>query len=196
MVEWLECLKILKEAGFTSAPRKLYNQCDVEWAEKELLPSARIIFRYHPEPAGRRVKLFVNPALVYITDYRVERLEILAYLALESLANLDLWGAPELGAACIKVGCANTRLMSPRERWRRIGVELDPRLQEGARAESLVSKMYEDRPKCGWCKSPIATLSASPTRKDLHESCHQYILKVVKPQVLAERKAQQQQKAL
>lgn len=192
-VEWLRSLKVVKEAGFTAAVPMLAHQVSVEWAEKELLPCARIIYKPNDVPSRRVVRVQVNPALTYITDYEVERLEILLYIAGESLAYLLGWGAPELGAYCMKVGCANTRLMTPRERWRRIGVELDPRDKTGSRVASLVSTMFEDRPLCGWCKSPIPTLSASPSRKDLHEGCHDYVRRVVRPQILRERELRKAQ---
>lgn len=180
--EWLESLKIVREAGMSTAIPVLARQVEVEWAEKELLPCARIIYK----PGIVRVQ--VNPALTYVTEYRVERLEILTYIAAESLAHLTGLDAGELKSLCIALGCANTRLLTPRERWRRLGMEIDPRQQTGFRANSLVAIMYEDRPSCGWCHTPIATLSASLMRKDLHEGCYDYVVKVVRPQVLEERK--------
>jgi hypothetical protein len=194
-VEWLESLKIVREACGSERMLLLYRQVDIEWAEKDLLPCARIIYRYNEAMHKCRVRVQVNPALTHVTDYRVERLEVFAYIAAESLAHILSWDAPELAAFCLKLGCANTRLLTPRERWRRIGMELDPRERSGDRSSSLVAKLYEDRPLCGWCKGPIVTLSASTTRKDLHEGCHDYILKVVKPQILRERELRKAQGA-
>lgn len=182
---WLDALKVLKEAGFGDSHKLVYLQTSVQWCDRDILPVATFTYGEGDLMELRKVKVLVSPSLEYTAPYHVERVEVLTYVAAECLRHLMKWTPQEMKGLCRQLGCANSRLSTARERWRLIGVE-----QKSAPLASLASKMYEDRPKCGWCSGPIATGSADAVRQDLHVGCIQYLKEVVRPQLLAAREAE------
>lgn len=177
--DWLDALSVLvKAGGLQSVVREVYNSTDTSLCETSLVFSAKLDHR------EGFISIKVNPDLPSLP--RVERIELLCFTALRTAWHSSLLRPDDY--TCERVGCADTLVFAPRERWRRIGIQLDPRFNY--KATSLVALMFEDRPKCGWCPAPIVTGSASAVRPDLHEGCYQYIMDVVRPQVIASREAE------
>lgn len=180
--DWLDALQVVVQAGRKEVIPRLFAHVDLELSSN-VLPAVVCTIQ------GDRIKAVLDIGIADLPC--VERVEILCYTAAHSLRLLNRLSPEEELLLCTQLGCACSTAGTISERWRLIGFELDPRQKDGPRQASLVSRLFEDRPSCGWCNTPLATGTKGILRPDLHSACHDYILRVVRPQMLAARKAEQ-----
>lgn len=170
-LDWLDALSVLKAAGLGAHVPRLYRDTEIAWADKWLLPVARIEYKENDSVAIVAVE-------TGIADLpKVERIEVLCYIAAAVFCHFQGFSAAQLAGCCKMLGCANTARSTIRERWRLIAVESKSQYDD-----SLLATMFEDRTACGWCKGPLVTGSVNPVNKRVHEGCLQYLTDVIAPQ--------------
>lgn len=182
--DWLDALQVFVHAGHKSMVQGLYR--DVHFGPiGDVLPVATF------KPFQGSIVVTLDKGIVDLP--RIERIEIMCYIAAHSWKMLIKASDEEELILCHELGCCHSPTSTVHERWRLIVGELDPREKEGYRSRSLVSQLFEDRKACGWCNSPMATGTASLVRPTVHQSCLDYLNKIIIPQqraaLAAERKA-------
>lgn len=186
LADWLDALQVVQHAGLKRAVMPLYSSVIFGDELADLLPAAAITQK------GEAIHVKLHQQIASLP--RVERIEIMCWIAATSwrLLNIIDFSRDEQAALCIQLGCACSPHSSIEARWRRIGFELDPRRKDVSfKQQSLVSRLFEDRPKCGWCEMALITGTVSPVRADLHTGCYNYIQQVARPQMQAARAAEQ-----
>lgn len=182
--DWLDALQVVLQSGHKDFIQRL-------WQDVEILPelSSRILPAAVFQKTARGILVTLDKGIADLP--RVERVEILTFVAAHSWRLLINASDEEEIILCKYLGCCSKATSTVHERWRLIAGELDPRENKGYRSASLVSQLFEDRPACKWCSSPMCTGTRSYVRPDLHANCLEYINKVVRPQMKAAREAEQ-----
>jgi len=138
--------------------------------------------KFNDNPDLRSIRWEVNTGTQVLTSqYRVERVEAMACIALHSLRHLLNWTTAEFYQAGTNAGVDLTLLPNPRTRWLSIGRHLD-------NSHDYALKVIEDRPMCRICRT--RPVSSGHARPDQHDNCREFFNGVLLP-ALREQLARQ-----